>query len=283
MGTSQSSNGPGANVVLVPPWAEPLPEPVDPQPDPQPDPAEPADPEGPGQVQPPPPTSPPPHDPTAGERRFVSTRRSLSSYARTGDATRMRRAVSNYVRTGYGGSANLSRRLGSTSTTARSLGRVLDPTDTGSGLDRAFLDGKSADEVMDAVVEASRPHDGTLDAESSREAIRDALSDLLKEFADADLLQLTGQQRAFAIESYAAHDVYRRFTLDVGKHLVANAPNATIGLSRLKQARNYIRQTIAESFRKLADAGQAMTRSNVRNVVASALADSLAVFEGYLP
>lgn len=194
----------------------------------------------------------------------------------------MRRGIAHYVRTGYGGAGTMSRRLGSTSTTARSLSLALDPTSADSGLDRALLQGKSADEVVDAVVEAARPQDGTLDAEASREAIRNALSELLREHADVDLLDLSDTQRGFVIEHYAAHDVYLRFSLDVGKHLVDNAPNATIGLARLRQARNYIRQTIAESFRRLREAGQSMTTANVRATVAHALADSLAVFEGFL-
>lgn len=276
MGTSQSSAGPGANVSLVPPWAEPVPDPADPT-TPE------GTPEGGPETRPdttPPPAAKP--DPTAPDRRFVAARRNLGSFASSGDTARLRRGIGHYVRTGYGGSGNMSRRLGSTSTTARSLSRALDPTNTDSGLDRTLLSGKSADEIMDAVVEAARPNDGTLDAEASREAIRNALSDLLGEFTNADLLDLTDAQREFAIERFASHDVYRRFALDVGKHLVANAPSATLGLARLKQARNYIRQTIAESFRGLREAGQRMTKANVGTTVANALADSLAVFEGYL-
>lgn len=291
MGTSQSSSGPGPNVPLVPPWAEPVPDPPEPVP-PEPVPPEP-DPPGPDAPEPvptpkpdnPPDATPPPTPdpyPVAPDRRFGSTRRSLGTFAKTGDAARMRRGIAQYVSTGYGGASTMSRRLGSVSTTARSLSRALDPSTTDSGLDRALLRGKSAEEIIDAVVEAARPQDGTLDAEASREAIRNALSDLLGQHSDVDLLNLSDAQREFVIEHFAAHDVYRRFALDVGKHLLDSAPNAVTGLARHQQARNYIRQTIAESFRLLREAGQSMTTANVRTTVANALADSLAVFEGYL-
>lgn len=287
MGTSQSSTGPGPNVLLVPPWAEPVQE-VEPSdqpddgsdgpPDDQPDGAADA-PDG-----PPEPITPSADPPTitAPERRFGATRAQLGSFAKTGDTTSMRRAVGSYVRTGYTGSVNMSRRMSGTSTTARSLSRTLDPTNADSSLDRVLLKGRSADEIMDAVVEAAEPQDGTLDTESSREAIRNSLSDLLNEHPDADLLALTDAQREFAIERFASHDVYRRFALDVGKHLVAKAPNPATGLARLKQVRNYIRQTIAASFRRLRASGRTMTTTNVRSIVAAALADSLVVFEGYM-
>ena len=48
---------------------------------------------------------------------------------------------------------------------------------------------------MDAIVEAVRPADGTQDAEANRAAIKDALSELLTMFPDADLLNLTEDQR----------------------------------------------------------------------------------------
>jgi hypothetical protein len=274
MGTSQSSAGPGANVALIPPWADP--DTTDP-------PDVPTD--APPQDRETLPGTPPPipaSSPLASERRFAGARRSLGAFAKTGDTARLRRGVAHYIRHGYGGSSTMSRRLKSVPATARSLSRALDPGITDSSLDRTLLNGKSADEIIDAVVEAARPQDGTLDAEASREAVRDALSDLLGQFANVDLLDLSDAQREFVIERFTAHDVYRRFALDVGKHLVANAPNAKTGLARLKQARSYIRQTVAESFRRIRESGRSMTISTVRATVATALADSLAVFEGYL-
>jgi len=177
----------------------------------------------------------------------------------------------------------MSRRLGPVSTTAQSLNRALDPATVDSGLDRALLQGRSADAVMDAVVEATRPPDGTLDAEASRQAIRNALSDLLGEHSDVDLLNLDQAQREFVVERYAAYDVFQRFMLDIGQHLSDKAPSASAGLARLEQVRSYIRETIASSFRAIRQAGESMSSANVRNVVANALADSVAVFESYLP
>jgi hypothetical protein len=221
-------------------------------------------------------------NPLAADRRFVSARRSLGSFAQTGDGVHLKRGLAQYVAKGYGGSTNMGRRMSATSSTARALGRALDPNSADPGLDRTLLASKSAEEIMDAVVEAVRPHNGTQDAEATRAAIRDALSDLLGRFDRADLLDLTSEQREFAIERFAAYDVYRRFVLDVGKHLVDKAPNKTTALARLKQARDYIREVVAEAFRGLREQGRALTAMNVEGTVRGALADSLHVFEGYL-
>ena len=124
---------------------------------------------------------------------------------------------------------------------ALSSSRAADEAEPGSGWNLSDLDGRSADEIMDAVAEAVRPTDGTLDAEAGREAIRDALSDLLGRFPDADLLRLSEDQRVFAVERYVAFDVYNLFRLDVGKTIHDKALNATEALSRLREVKGLSR------------------------------------------
>ena len=151
----------------------------------------------------------------------------------------------------------------------------------GSPLDPALLAGRTVQEVMDAVVEAVRPVDGTQDAEAERASIRDALSELLTRFPDADLLNLGADQRVYAIERFTAIDVFRRFELDLGKTIVERAPSAIAALSRLKEVRDYIKQSVAASFRRLRDAGRTLTSGRIGQVVQDALKETFEVFEGY--
>jgi hypothetical protein len=144
-----------------------------------------------------------------------------------------------------------------------------------------LLAGHSAREIMDAVVEAVRPADGTQDAEAARAAIKDALSELLTAFPEADLLNLTENQRGFAVEHFVAIDVYLRFQLDLGKTIQDKAPTATTALARLKEVKNYIKETVAAAFRKLRAAGSRLTTGRVNEFVRSALSEALQVFEGY--
>src|SRR5262245_43833037 len=151
MGTSQSSRGPGGGVPLVPPWVPPPPVNAD------------------GGV--PPDTSdgqdvsslPALGSPLAAPGRFGSARLALGSFARSGDLASMRRGCSEYVRKGYGGHAGASRRFEGTARTAGSLYGALSGFVTGAPgeftgtLDRAVLQGRSAREIIDAVIEAVRP------------------------------------------------------------------------------------------------------------------------------
>lgn len=273
MGTSQSSGGPPQNGPMVPPWADAAPA------APGGDGANPSAPDG-------SPAPPVPPVPQANGQRWTAARRNLGSFARTGDGRSLRQSVKDYVRSGYGGAATASRRMSSTGVTAAALGRALafggaGAATTGAPIERSLLEGRSAEEVMDRVVDAVRPVDGSQDAEASRCAIRDALSDLLTQYEDANLLDLSPEQREFVIERFAAYDVFQRFELDVGQKIIDAAPTPTEALARLREARDYVRQTISSSFRKLRDAGSGLTDTNVSKVVSDALKDAFEVFEGY--
>ncbi len=283
MGTSQSSSGSPSGVPMVPPWVPDIPLP-----------ATPAEGGPPGSApeqgypsSPPPGKEPRQPIPVAPARRFLGANRNLGDYARSGDGVSMRRGLGQYVKKGYGGSSTATRRMGGTAQTAQALYSALSSGSgnpfaaPGSPLDPALTGGRSADEVMDAVVEAVRPVDGTQDAEASRTSIKDALSDVLNQFPNADLLNLQQEQRELAIERFVAADVFRRVDLDIGRTIREKAPSAAAGLGRLKEVREYVRQTVSASFRRLRDAGQQMSTGRVTQIVQMAIRETFLVFEGY--
>ena len=95
------------------------------------------------------------------------------------------------------------------------------------------------------------------------------------------LLNLSPEQREFVTERFVAMDVYRRFVLDLGKTIQDKAPSAATGLSRLKQVKDYVKETVAATFRKLREAGQRLSVGRVKEIVRSALRETMQVFEGY--
>lgn len=212
MGTSQSSKGPPSNVPMVPPWV------------PDPSSSEPAGSTGPddGNAPQAAPKSPNPVPPIAPSGRFWGARTSLNSYAKTGDQNDMRRGVGQYIKQGYGGKHTATQRFGGTTKTAGALYSALSAaasgttTSQGNPLDPTILSGRSAREVIDAVIEAVCPTDGTQDAEAHRASIDDALSELLNRDENTDLLNLSEEERSFVIERFVAQDVFRRFELDLG-------------------------------------------------------------------
>ncbi|KYK44763.1 hypothetical protein A1D31_35895 [Bradyrhizobium liaoningense] len=289
MGTSSSSKGSPGNVPMVPPWVPPVP-PLPPpdaatSPEGMPPDAAPAD--APIVTNVPaalPALSLPPIR-LAPAGRFAAARSSAGHFAATGSGSDLKRSMRHYIRKGYGGAETASQRFGGTANNAGALYSVLTPGQPGAGLDsgaridRTLLAGRTASEIMDAVIEAVGPADGTQDAEASRKAIRGCLSEILERYPDANLLELSEEQRAFAVERYVALDVFQRYALDLGKTIQDKAPSPSAVLSRLKDVKEYIRETVSASFRKLKTAGQNLSAGRIAQIVQGALLDAFQVFE----
>lgn len=269
MGTSQSSSGPGGGVPLVPPWADDIGAPA-------------ADGSDEGQESTEPDGQKP--VPLAPRARFGDTRRALGEFASSGDTRRLRRALAHYVGTGYGGTSTMARRMGGT---ARAAGRLNDVLQSGRAPDGADLrdailaSGSDVNVVLDAIVDVASPADGTQDAESSRRAMREALSDLLTWAPDVDFLALTDAQRFFVIERYTALDVYGRFCLDLQRTIMDKSPDPATGLRRLKQVQEFIAEHVAAAFRAIRERGTTATTSNVTQLTRDALRATFSVFEEY--
>jgi len=285
MGTSQSSSGPGAGVLLVPPWV--------------PDPILPASSDGKAssksgsnvvgvdqQAQ------PNAHDAMsaigrlAPARRFGPMRTSIGKFAREGSSHKMRRGLGHYIRKGLGGVTTAARRMARTSQTASDLYRILAaPRDEipklDSSADLKDLQARTATELMDALIEIMRPSDGTLDAEIERCALHDVFSELLTRFPDADLLDLTVEQRFFAIELFVGINVFRRFMLDLGTAIQDKSPSVLACAARIKEIKDYIKETISAQFRALLKTSNEFEPHQIRQIVSQALSETFAVFEEY--
>jgi hypothetical protein len=296
VGTSKSSDGPSASVALIPPWVEEVVEqdgPLDAPPDPeqlresQTDRPATEDSDAPSADDPFDPVDPVVDDtaPIAPAARFRDARTSIGRFARSGDTTQMRRSLGHYVRSGYGGSTTMARRLTATSRTAARLGAVLQPgtrPDLAAARDAAITGGRNAQSVLNALVEAIRPIDGTQDAEASRRAVRDSLSDVLERYPDADLLDLDASQRQFVVQRFVSLDVFNRFVLDLGSQLTEHAASASIEAARLAEVREYIAATVGAAFDRVEATGSTPATSDLARITHRALRETFVVFEEYL-
>ena len=268
MGTSQSSKGPGSGVPMVPPWADDATQENNKK-----------DSKESSQTQ---------QTPVAPKARFGPARRNLGDFAKSGEKNNLKRALGQYTRGGYGGAARAAQRLSSTAATAAVLAGVLNQlsgsssSSTKGPIDSEIIKNGSAEQILDAVVNATKEIDGSQDSEASRAAIRDALTDVLTEFPETDLTELSLEQCDFVIERYTAHEIIRRFELDLGKTILEKAPTASVALSRLKEAKDYVIEVVAEAFRKSKESNrQTSSSSSIKEIIKSTLREAFTVFEGY--
>ncbi len=275
MGTSQSSKGAPGNVPLVPPWADD---------DGKKKPNQPDDSNtGNNNKEP----SPSKDLQIAPSGRFRGARTNINSFAKNGDKEKLRRGVGQYIKTGYGGAKTAAKRLNRTINTAGVLYDFLSSISTGQtstgepfqDIDANALVGKDEDEIADAIINAVRPIDGDLDSEASQNSIKEAFSELLEKEDNTDLLNLTDDQRLFVIEKFIANDVFARFNLDMGKSILNNAPT-NVAASRLKEAKDYIRESVYTKFREKITKDRT-SPSSIRNLIQDVLTEAFEIFESY--
>lgn len=223
--------------------------------------------------------------PIAPPARFREARRCLGVFTTSGSVHDLRRALEHYISSGYGGGRLMTRRLGATVPTAGRLNSILASgtrPDGTSIIDEHLASGTNVHIVLDAIVDAARPGDGTQDTESARNAVRESLVALLARFPNADLLSLTNFQREFVIERYVALDIFGRFCLDMRATIMEKAEDAATGLIRIKQVRDYINEHVFAAFRRLRDQSRTVSSSSVTELTRQALRETFSIFEEYL-
>jgi hypothetical protein len=224
----------------------------------------------------------------APKARFRSARLNLGQYSKSGENGYLKKGLGHYVRGGYGGASAATRRFGGTTRTAVGLFVALSgladraPSLSGTQLDPDVLRGHTAKQIVGAIVEAIKPADGTQDAEASRKASTDAFSELLDKYPDADLLNLTDEQRLDVMEYFIGNDVFNRVWLDVGPAIQDKASSAGMALQRMAEMQQYIKSEVARVFRQERNSEAKWTTNAVHKLIYKVISKTLGVFEDYL-
>lgn len=219
----------------------------------------------------------------------MGARLRLGRYAKNGSRDDLRAGLKAYTNKGLGGPQRAAARMAGTSQTAGRLHDVLAALSQGEGLppelgiDAAALAGRDAKEIGDVIAEAIRPSDGTLDAEASRDAIAQAVCDLVEQTPNADLTMLTLDQIELMVERYVAYDLSHRIELDVGLHIQGKAPDAATAVSRIEDMKAYLRESVAAQFRSARERGQRLTRKFAASIANAVMDETFQVFADYLP
>ncbi len=279
MGTSLSSSGPGGGVPFDPPWlssvdseiGSPLEqisgEPSQPEQNPQQ--IEPA--EQPLEVAP--------------KRRFGNARRYLGEYASNGDRGSLKKALGNYSRKGMGGASNVSRRM-RTSTSAGAglfnfLQEVRDSSDTKvrDWVNQLTLKNLSAYEVADEIIDMLISTGGSLEEESCRDSMAQAMSDLLTIDPDVDLLNMDNDSIWIVMELFMANEAFNRLNLDIGQLFESARYSPREAVSRMNEMREYLKSEISAQIQELRKNTSNPTKTEMKNLLQTAIKITFEVFE----
>ena len=230
-------------------------------------------------------TDPTPVVPAVEPSRFIGTRSALGRYANSGSQDDLKSALGHYTAKGYGGAATATARQRHVASSIGRLNSALSNLGNGSESDPLAgedLTGKTSDQIVDAIIDAVAPVDGTQDAELERTCMAEAFAEVLEADENADAAALTAEQQASVIRSTLSLCVSRRFMLDVGKHLREKAGSAKIGASRIQEVKSFIREEITSIFHSIATGPLPTGVAAFQNIVTNVLKATFDVFESYV-
>ncbi len=299
MGTSKTSAGPGGNVKLVPDFLTPASTPP-----PESDSSLAGSPESLGAAggdttASPPPVTPPTNNAVSASNRFQVARRSINRFAKTGGTGDLMSALGSYVQRGYGGGGTAGHRMAKGAQVAAGVYGLLratadhaDSTDAVAGdpqsyvviaFDPTTLAGLSHDEVAERIADAICPENVSLDDAGAREAVTDALSEILTENPDADILALPDFLIDECYVRTLAYSTANVILADIGASIQKGAAdNAVVANQRYEEVRQFVLERYREQSSALREIGQSLDRHSAQAFGSRINTEVMSVFESYI-
>lgn len=217
---------------------------------------------------------------TAPPRRYAEARRRLTRFIESGDQSQLKRGLSSFVKKGLGGSARAAGRMRTTAGAASALGGFLSAVRDGTSpsitawVTSAKARGLSANDAALEVVNQLVPAGGSIDEESAKHAMTQAIAHLYEVEPMTDIFNLSDDQIANLMSYTIAFDVYNRLQLELGRVFEKLKYSAVLIHERLNQALDYVLAVVSGAMAKVRGAGG----SSMREVAIKALNNALEVF-----
>ncbi len=213
--------------------------------------------------------------------RYKEARTRLGRFVRTGDQGDARRAVGSLVNKGMGGPAKAASRMRTTAVAASALGGFLATARDGTNSNinewvaAAKQRGLSAQDVALEVIRRLTPAGGSVDEESAKNAMSQAIVHLYEVSPDVDIFSLSDEQISSLMGYTVAFDVYNRIQLELGRVFEKLKFSAQVVHERLAQLQDYVLVVVQDAIAKVTSTGRVMDANEISR---SALRSALDVF-----
>ncbi len=279
MGTSSSSAGPGSGVPFDPPWLNSIPPEVcSPMDNITGDSSEEEQNKQPSESI----TQPPELAPA---RRFANSRRYIDEYLKRGNRESLKKALGHYSNSGMGGSANVAKRMRTSTSVGAGLYDFLTGIRDSSDLkirdwvNQLTSQSLSAYEIADQIIHQVISSGGSLEEESCRTSMAIAMYDLLEIRSEIDLMNLDNDTIWTILELFIANEAFNRIYLDIGQSFESAKYSFSEDVSRMNDMKEYLKSEISTQVHHLRNDNTNPTKDEINNLLQSALREPFKVFE----
>lgn len=279
MGTSSSSSGPGSGVPFDPPWLDSIIPYIENPIEPSPNEEEPPDQERHQSEF----LFPP--EPLAPARRFGRARRDIAEYVKTGDKNYLKKAMGSYSRNGMGGATNVAKRMKVATTAGANLFNFLQGIRNNSApevrvwINQLIERSLSIYEIADELVNQILPIGGSLDEESCKNAMSQAISELLNIEQDIDFMHMDDNHIWKIMELFIANEAFNRINLDIGQVFESAKYSPQEAVFRMNEMSEFLKSEISIQIKKLRAKSLNPSGNEINNILKSAIKITFEVFE----
>jgi hypothetical protein len=136
----------------------------------------------------------------------------------------------------------------------------------------------TTEDVISAIVNFVFPSIGSVDEESCRNAMAEALSDLLLEKPDVDIVNLPEQDIWWLLELFLGKTIVKQVTFDIGQVLESDAINIDDKIRRLEEIDRFVQSVVSVSFQKVRDKNADLSQNDIAGIIRDAVALTFKVF-----
>lgn len=266
MGTSSSSSGPGKGVSFDPPWLNTAVDAVGVAPsDVQVEILE---------------TS----SAIAGGARFGDARKCLNAYVKSGGRGTLKKSLRNYVRRGLGGSARAAARMRlATAVGARtfSLLRALGDqqrSDFKELITNLLTSEHTLNDVVSEIVNHVIKIGGGTEEELCRESMAEALSEMLQDKPDAELMNLPETDLWWLMELFVVKVILRQVFFDIGQIFERDVIDPTDRLDRIDEIEGFVRSVVSSQMQDVRTGQSCGSQKDVCAIINKAVQLTFEVF-----
>lgn len=275
MGTSTSSSGPSSNISFDPPWLDKV----------GPDTGGANDEISDEEEQTNFPQQDTPQEVIAPTARFRAARTKINNFATSGDRTAFRKAVGHYSKTGMGGASQVANRMRASVRTVTSLVSFLRDVQSGTNtqvnnwVQNLIGQDLTANQMIDAIIESITLDSGTLDEDSIKNSMSNAMSDLLEESPDSDLLHMTDGDTWSFLELFLAHEATNRLHIDIGQIFESSDLSPSESIQRVEEMHEYLKEEIIAQIYPFKNQNQHPEIDSLEAILKASLENTFMVFE----
>lgn len=279
MGTSSSSSGPGAGVPFDPPWLDSVSTEFE-------NPLDQISGEAEDSTQNPQKIAPVPQNfELAPSRRFGNARRHLGEFVKSGHKGSLKKALGSYSRIGMGGATKVASRMRtSTSVGANIFNFLQEVRDSPNAKVREWVNqltarNLSAYEVIDEIIGLMIPVGGSLEEESCRDSMAQAMSDLLIADPEIDFTSMSNDSIWTVMELFIANEAFNRLNLDIGQLFESGRYSPRESVNRMNEMREYLKSEISAQIRELRTNETNPPIDEIKGILQTAILVTFEVFE----